>query len=125
MEPNSSDRRPWRTYLVGLFIILLVGVAAIFLVDYHPSSNPSSNNSSSSKTNSGTPKAPQISTTTPKSTTPKKATTPKTSTTPQASSSPSNLSNSGPGDVVAIFIGATLLATTAHYLYTKHRLTRN
>lgn len=37
-------------------------------------------------------------------------------------SSVSQLPNSGPGDVVAIFVGATILGTLAHYSLTARRL---
>lgn len=72
------------------------------------SNNPSSNSSSSSSSNTNSGATANAST-----------------TTNNSAANPSQITNTGPGDVAAIFVGASLVAGGLHYLITVRRFARN
>lgn len=132
MGPDSTNDRSWRTYLLGFIIIIAVAAAAVLLVSYHPGSSQqhcTKDSTTSCQTNSGTVKAPQVSTTEPKSTQKSKkdtavaSKTPTTATTPSSSKAPT-LTNTGPGNVIGLFVGSAMVAGVGHYAYTKYKFAR-
>lgn len=91
---------------------------------------PESQQTSSASTNQPTP-APTPPASTPSASTPSPTPSPSTPTPPTstpstlAANTQSSLPNTGPGDVVAVVVAATVLGTITHYVVTNRRFSRS
>lgn len=125
----TTQKRPWTRVFILLSLLLLIGVLVWAVFFRTTSVGEPTQHHTTVQTTSPPAKSPQKSTTstsTPK-TTPKpapKKTTSQASTSTTAPSS-SGLSNTGPGNVVALFIGASIFGVACNYvrLYRKSRHT--
>lgn len=125
-EHGQSIVRILASILVGLILIVLIVLLArwIYHKAHHASettppsttlkvpASSSNNNSNSARPGSGSP--PTAS--------------PNNSSNPPSSSSPTSnqqITNTGPGDVAAIFVGTTLAAAGLHYVLNVRKFSRN
>ena len=99
-----------------------------------PKPQVQSNNNSAATTNTATPsgsttsQTPASTTTTTQPKTSSPATTTSTSSAANStaqSSASQNLTNTGPGDTLAVFIGVSALATAGHLLYSRRKLAKS
>jgi hypothetical protein len=124
-EHGQSIVRILASILVGLILIVLIVLLArwIYHKAHHASettpppsttlkvpSNTSNKNTGASRPSSGTPQTAS----------------PNNSPNPPASSSTNQqLTNTGPGDIAAIFVGTTLAAAGLHYILSLRRFNRS
>jgi hypothetical protein len=132
VSTNQKWQLRWGHILLALFFIVLIIIAYI-VVHQIKTADKSTQSSLSNGHHATTGKNKSSSSAkTPVATAPKSSSQPQTksgSSTPPAtstgtgkSSSSNALVNTGPGDTIALFIGATTLGTLGHYFYTKRRL---
>jgi hypothetical protein len=127
---NRSGRR-WPVLVMYIVAALLVATAVVFAGRwiYDTTSNNSDNTSVSTKqgikSTNPSPQAP-AQTAAPNSSSGKAGTTPPPSSSASGNNRPAsppagNLPNNGPGEVVALFIGTSLVAAVLHYAFTLKR----
>lgn len=121
---DTGDRTILRRLIVALILILLLGaVIWIFFVrnaDKKQTNQKSGNADTSQGTggnpNPGTANQPAAGSSQAQGDPPTPAPTP-----PTQAQQPSTLTNTGPGNVVALFAGASTIGGVAHYLYNRKR----
>lgn len=131
-EHGQSIVRILASILVGLILIVLIVLLARWI--YHkahhasetvtpPTTQQTPATSSNRNTNGAKPSTgnTQPSTGTPQTSTPSNTSNP----TPSSNNTNTQITNTGPGDVAAIFVGTTLAAAGLHYIINLRRFSKN
>jgi hypothetical protein len=121
-QPNHPGRRV--ILVTSSLIILAVAIfLVVFFVHRHDTTKASCTgnkcNQSSLSINNGSVNQPSKTKASP---TPSQSSTPSTTPTSTSSNGASSLTNTGPGNIIALFIATTTVGSLGYYLSLRHRL---
>ncbi len=116
--PDETEERHWRSLAIYAILALLVAIGVVFggRWIYHQFNKPATKPAPTRPTS-----PPSTAPSTPTKPSPTPSPIPSTSQGQPAAGQGGQIANTGPGDVVAIFIAASLAAAALHYIITLRR----